>query len=98
MSLKNLHNLDRIIDSYEQQKLGSTSLEQFELLKGLQFYDWATLPDSGKVDNTFNQAIGLPQKNGIEYPLFDYEQLLFNALQEHKHIWIKKATGLGNNC
>jgi hypothetical protein len=28
-------------------------------------------------------------------PLFDYEQVLFNALQSNKHIWIKKATGLG---
>jgi hypothetical protein len=27
--------------------------------------------------------------------LFDYEQMLYNALQSNKHIWIKKATGLG---
>jgi terminase large subunit-like protein len=27
--------------------------------------------------------------------LFDYEQLLFDTLQNNKHIWIKKATGLG---
>ena len=27
--------------------------------------------------------------------LFDYERLLFDALQSNKHIWIKKATGLG---
>jgi hypothetical protein len=45
--------------------------------------------------NTFNHRIGLPRKNGVEFPLFDYEQLLYNELQKHKHIWIKKATGLG---
>jgi hypothetical protein len=28
-------------------------------------------------------------------PLFDYELLLFNELQNHKHLWVKKATGLG---
>jgi hypothetical protein len=28
-------------------------------------------------------------------PLFDYEQMLYDELQSHKHIWIKKATGLG---
>jgi hypothetical protein len=28
-------------------------------------------------------------------PLFDYEQLLFDTLQSNKHLWIKKATGLG---
>jgi hypothetical protein len=44
---------------------------------------------------TFNHVIGLPQKNGQVYPLFDYEELVFNVLQEHKHLWIKKATGLG---
>ena len=43
----------------------------------------------------FNQAIGLPQKNGQTMPMFDYEQLLFDTLQQHKHVWIKKATGLG---
>ena len=43
----------------------------------------------------FNHAIGLPQKNGQSYPLFDYEQLIFNTLQKNKHVWIKKATGLG---
>lgn len=44
---------------------------------------------------TFNHAIGLPQKNGQPFPLFDYEQLLYDELQSHKHLWIKKATGLG---
>jgi hypothetical protein len=33
--------------------------------------------------------------NGRSYPLFDYEQLLFDTLKQHKHVWIKKATGLG---
>jgi hypothetical protein len=28
-------------------------------------------------------------------PLFDYEKTLFDTLQQHKHVWIKKATGLG---
>ena len=28
-------------------------------------------------------------------PLFDYEQEIYNALQETKYVWIKKATGLG---
>jgi late competence protein required for DNA uptake (superfamily II DNA/RNA helicase) len=28
-------------------------------------------------------------------PPFDYEQLVYNTLQNHKHVWIKKTTGLG---
>ena len=43
----------------------------------------------------FNHVIGLPRKNGQEFPLFDYERLLFNTFENHKHVWIKKATGLG---
>jgi hypothetical protein len=43
----------------------------------------------------FNHIIGLPSKNGIRQPLFDYEKIVSDALQESNHIWIKKATGLG---
>jgi late competence protein required for DNA uptake (superfamily II DNA/RNA helicase) len=49
----------------------------------------------------------LPTKGGIEKPLFDYEKLLYHSLLDngysnilrhsfkHKHLWIKKSTGLG---
>ena len=70
-----LQNLSKILDKYEQQ-LGSTNLEQFEVLKGLPFYNWSdnlTLLSSAK---SFNHAIGLPQKNGQSHSLFDYEQML----------------------
>jgi hypothetical protein len=55
----------------------------------------------------WNQVVGLPIKNNKEYPLFDYEKTLFNSLLfaelnnplnlkfKHKHLWVKKATGLG---
>jgi hypothetical protein len=46
-------------------------------------------------DCCFNHIIGLPKKNAQDMPFFDYEKLLFDNLQQHKHIWIKKATGLG---
>jgi primosomal protein N' len=46
-------------------------------------------------DCCFNHIIGLPKKNAQDKPFFDYEKLLFDILQRHKHIWIKKATGLG---
>src|ERR671918_2135954 len=97
MPLKNLQNLDRIIDSYyESQQLGIASkANQFELLKGLPFYsDW-DLPNPTRARKDFNHIIGLPQKNGQSYSLFDYEKLVFDTLQTHKHICIKKATGLG---
>jgi hypothetical protein len=95
-----LQNLDKILDKYESQ-LGITDGQQFELLKGLPFYNnWPGQNAMRRTQvltssNTFNHAIGLPQKNGQSYPLFDYEQMLFDALQTNKYLWIKKATGLG---
>lgn len=43
----------------------------------------------------FQHAIGLPRKNGVPKPLFDYEKEIYDALQQTKYVWIKKATGLG---
>ncbi len=91
-----LQNLSKILDKYEQQLgFSSSSIQQFALLRGLPFYDWSQKTLDSKFSSSFNHAIGLPEKNGVAYPLFDYERLLFDTLQTHKHIWIKKATGLG---
>jgi len=43
----------------------------------------------------FNHILGLPAKDGIEKPLFDYQKIIFDSLEQNKHLWIKKATGLG---
>ena len=43
----------------------------------------------------FNDLIGLPVKNSIALPIFDYELDIIKALSEHKRVWIKKSTGLG---
>lgn len=68
-------------------------------LKGLPFStEWQAASsiekEAQKSSSSFNHLIGLPRKNGQPMPLFDYEQLLY-TLQSNKHIWIKKATGLG---
>ena len=51
-----------------------------------------------------NHIIGLPQKDGVDKPLYDYQRMIFDSLvtqngnvnsSNMKHIWIKKATGLG---
>jgi hypothetical protein len=47
--------------------------------------------------------IGLPQKDGNDKALYDYERIIFDILVAqdnnsdavNKHLWIKKATGLG---
>ncbi|MFL6413126.1 MAG: DEAD/DEAH box helicase family protein, partial [Nitrososphaeraceae archaeon] len=51
----------------------------------------------------FNHIVGIPQRNGQGKPLYDYEKIIFDTLVTHngnisshnKHLWIKKATGLG---
>jgi hypothetical protein len=58
-------------------------------------------PVIGNTDCCFNHAIGLPTKYvsevGEDTPLrlFDYEKMLNQRLYQYKHLWIKKATGLG---
>ena len=94
-----LNNLRKTVEYYKKQ-LGSITdadTQKFELLKGLPFYcEW--IPKNIHPKNGFccyNHTIGLPKKDGNEYPLFDYELSLFNALAKHKYIWVKKASGLG---
>jgi hypothetical protein len=54
-------------------------------------------------DCCFNHIIGLHERNGVDKPLYEYEKIIFdslvtkngNANSSNKHLWIKKATGLG---
>jgi hypothetical protein len=43
----------------------------------------------------FNHWIGLPQKDGIEHPLYPYEEELFSDIERYNFLAIMKATGLG---
>jgi hypothetical protein len=49
-------------------------------------------------DNTtccMNHIIGLPVKNGKEYPIFDYEMDVITKIEQNRNIWIKKSRGIG---
>jgi hypothetical protein len=60
-----------------------------------------------KGDCCFNHIVGLPTKDNTEKPMFEYEKLLYDSLLipdfynplnhtfKLKHLWVKKATGLG---
>ena len=78
-----LQNLNKLLDKYEQQ-LGSGSVQKFELLKGLPFYEWG----NPEIFSGPNHVIALPQKDGQPMPLIEYEKLLRDTLQTNKHIWI----------
>jgi hypothetical protein len=80
----------------------------FEILHNKPFWIWNI--DEHKQEDIksnghccFNHIIGLPQKEGVEKPLYDYQRMIFESLVTNedntnsysKHLWIKKATGLG---
>jgi hypothetical protein len=81
----------------------------FERLQNKPFWIWNIEEHKQQDINTngdccFNHIIGLPQKDGNDKPLYDYEEIIFDALvtedgntnsHDNKHLWIKKATGLG---
>jgi hypothetical protein len=79
----------------------SSKLDRF---KGLEFWIWDKAEHERRFNEwiqrglrpcCFNHAVGLPRKGDVAKPLFDYEKEIYDALQQTKYIWIKKATGLG---
>ena len=106
MTFKDLRK--RISSSNQQQQ----QTQSFDKLHNKPFWIWNTrehkLEDvRTKGECCFNHIIGLPTKEGLEKPIFDYQELLYEALLspefynplnhdfKDKHVWIKKATGLG---
>ncbi|MGH9974958.1 MAG: hypothetical protein ACRD8Z_03860, partial [Nitrososphaeraceae archaeon] len=84
-----LQDLQKYLEINDPQL--SVEAQKFELFRGLPFFNWNNLNDT----RTFNHVIGLPLKEGNRLPLFDYEQRIFDILNQQRHIWILKATGLG---
>jgi hypothetical protein len=73
----------------------------FEQLQNKPFWIW-NIKEHKKEDVRtngdccFNHIIGLPQKDGTDKPLYDYQEIIFDSLDNgNRHLWIKKATGLG---
>jgi hypothetical protein len=101
-----LHNKAR---QQQQQQQGTLS-SSLQVLKGKPFWIWdkeehLRLATETNEQCCFNHIVGLPLKDydGIkkEHPLYDYEKLLYDSLLnvdgsfKDKHLWVKKATGLG---
>ena len=43
----------------------------------------------------FNHIIGLPIKNDREFPIFDFQKLIFDVIENNQNIWILKSRGIG---
>ena len=110
MTFKDLQKL------VQSQSSTSEQSKLFDKLRNKPFSIWDIeehkLQDiKRKGDCCFNHIIGLPKKDGIDKPLYDYEKIIFDSLfsssisidsnyeviikNTSKHLWIKKATGLG---
>ena len=89
---------------------------ELQRLRNIPFYIWNEsefdrLKRRSKGLYTFNELIGLPEKAGKRYPLFDYEEIIFRALEEKEflcensdpvtierkanHLLVLKSAGLG---
>jgi hypothetical protein len=96
LTFKDLKKKIRLEVTQQQSRL-------FERLQNKPFWIWnigehkqEDIKTNG--DCCFNHVVGLPQKDGIDKPLYDYQKILFEFLvsqNNNKHLWIKKATGLG---
>ena len=105
MTFKDLKK--RVSSSQEIQQ----QIRLFESLRNRPFWIWDIQQHKQedirtKGDCCFNHVICLPAKERSEKPIFDYERILYDALLpdnynsmkhdfKHKHLWVKKATGLG---
>jgi hypothetical protein len=97
MTFKDLRKIVAKCNNQQQQQQQTTLFSS--RVSNKPFWIWsiaehkvADIITSG--DCCFNHIIGLPKKNVQDKPFFDYEEMLLDILQQHKHIWIKKATGL----
>jgi hypothetical protein len=77
-------DLQRVIESSQQPGQG---LDQLQRLRIQPFWIWDKTRHKERNRVTegeccFNHIISLPKKNGIEFPLFDYQKLLYRALLE----------------
>lgn len=64
------------------------------------FWIWDSYLHSVQYEKTngsccFNHLLSLPSKNGIPYPLFDFQAIIFDTVERNQNVWIKKARGIG---
>jgi hypothetical protein len=105
-------DLQKLVQQSQQEQQKNSNQDVFERLRDKSFWIWNVEEHKQEDVNTkgdccFNHIIGLPIKEKLEKPLFDYERLLYDSLLvndysntlkhtfKHKHLWVKKSAGLG---
>lgn len=79
------------------KKLSSKTIDNdLSILRGKPFWIFDNSSHRLEFINTngkccFWHIVGLPEKNDKKLPLFDYEELLYDSLQESKYLFCVKA-------
>ena len=91
---------------YHSQKKGFFITKPVSL-KDLVIVSYPILVLSNKVLSLSSKHKALPTKERKEKPIFDYQKIMYDTFLiqsinnplnhdfKHKHLWVKKATGLG---
>jgi hypothetical protein len=98
---------------HQKQRQRNQKIESsfnFSDLNGKPFWIWNKQEHLRLATETnehccFNHIVGLPVKDKVKHPIYDYEKILYDSLMnpieiiskdfKDKHLWVKKATGLG---
>jgi hypothetical protein len=83
-----------------QRQLTETSSSNLSVLRGKVFWHSEKQQHTEEYIRTngqcrANHVLGLPIKNGKEFPIFDFQKQIFDSLENSQNIWIKKARGIG---
>jgi hypothetical protein len=92
------YQLDQKLRQAQQQQQTSSS-SNLSNPKGLPFWIWSKEGHRQQAAATkgnccFQHVVGLPTKDKKEYPLFDYEKILYDSLMsvddtfKDKHLWV----------
>jgi hypothetical protein len=94
---KDLHKL------VSQSQQENTRKELFQRLQGKLFWIWNVEEHKQEDIRTndlccFNHIIGLPHKDSVDKPLYDYQRMIFDSLVSQnrnassaiKHLWRRK--------
>jgi hypothetical protein len=72
----------------------------YSRLKNKPFWIWSVQEHKAEDRRTggdccFQHIIGLPRRGNKQFPLFDYQKLIYDKLQETNFLLIRKAAGIG---
>ena len=84
----------------KSQSSSSNNNSGLDILKDKSFWVWdrtehLRLAKESNQQCCANHIWGLPRKNNKEYPLFSYEKLIFDAIENNQNIFILKSRGIG---